>query len=149
MQNAERRKNANPRLAVPRRGTGTHIGCKSMKDPNSHSDFRWPVWWNRAIAAVAFLVGVSAFFFVWNFEGRDWLPHTFGVLYLEDDGIAFTVLVSSLGVGLLLYFGLRRELRWRREFAGRCTVCGYDLHATRERCPECGTSVTPDTRFKE
>jgi hypothetical protein len=59
----------------------------------------------------------------------------------------FTIPIWSL----TLIFGIlpavevvKRLRRSRRLSANRCASCGYDMRATPERCPECGTpSVSP------
>jgi hypothetical protein len=77
----------------------------------------------------------------------DWRFHQFMSLSGTTKGVPqrFSQLMAPHW-SLALLFGMLPAvwavvwLRRRRRFgAGRCSACGYDLRATPERCPECGT----------
>jgi hypothetical protein len=61
-------------------------------------------------------------------------------------GIPFWLPTLLFGIPpLLMLRGMRRSTH--RRALGLCPVCGYDLRATPNRCPECGTVPTPNTQI--
>lgn len=50
--------------------------------------------------------------------------------------------------GFAIYRERRKKLLAQRLFLGQCPDCGYDLRATRDRCPECGRVVTEAEQFQ-
>ena len=56
--------------------------------------------------------------------------------------VPYWMLLSPLAAPVVLGFlvlGLPVVKRWRRMRNGLCPACGYDLRASKDRCPECGT----------
>jgi hypothetical protein len=63
------------------------------------------------------------------------LPGTYGTKVEIQLGILWPTLLT---VGLAVLWR-RAVLKRRRTTVGVCRSCGYDLRATPDRCPECGT----------
>jgi hypothetical protein len=57
----------------------------------------------------------------------------------------FVVMLLSLPPTVWVVMRTRRQQRRRRR--GLCTVCGYDIRASFERCPECGTPAPGEFKW--
>ena len=54
--------------------------------------------------------------------------------------LALPAVATAILPGVWLALAARSYRRARLRAAGRCPACGYDLRASPERCPECGTA---------
>jgi hypothetical protein len=60
-------------------------------------------------------------------------------------GIPFW-LPLSFAMAAPIWWLIERSQTSRRGRGGLCRECGYDLRASRDRCPECGTPILEDRR---
>lgn len=95
-------------------------------------------------------------------ENFDCVNHSTGVRVRDDNdyapgsgfsigGMTYQILVPIWVLVLASgVFPFVRAVRWKRKrVAGRtghCVKCGYDLRASNDRCPECGTPIPAKSR---
>ena len=72
--------------------------------------------------------------------------HRSGVQHMLGVPCWFFVAVFAILTALARGIWLRSSVRRSRSL---CSVCGYDLRATPQRCPECGNVAVPSEQFDE
>jgi hypothetical protein len=103
--------------------TGPRVRASSNVAIDRFSSFRWEKWgfaWRNPTRPLG-----GGVFTTWYFQIPMWL-----------------VLAISL-VPMLLYLWKSRRVMRRAKARGRatCAFCGYDLRASKDRCPECGAAI--------
>jgi hypothetical protein len=119
----------------------THDGDTAIGFDRDLGDFRLPRWkvawddpdWVRPIGYPTGSVHFGCYY--WDIGDHD--GYSRGVLVPGwMPPIAFVVLPAAW-----VFLWRRRVARRNRN--GLCTRCGYDLRASNDRCPECGTPIAP------
>ena len=69
------------------------------------------------------------------------------VIYGRSWIIPYWAMVIPTGIAIAIQVrrAIIRHRERRRTKRGQCVTCGYDLRASKERCPECGTAIGADS----
>ena len=86
--------------------------------------------------------------------GTTWQAMGFEVIAYDMRSGYFVLVIPFWAICLpLAGLTLWACTRWRRQQAwqrpGRCHNCGYDVRASADRCPECGTAVPQNAGVRE
>jgi len=92
------------------------------------------IWWRRSLAGR----GVSALGLVYCWSHPHPAVTGFRLIAMPFWFICLTL--AALAAWAIRSTWLQRRLQ-RRLRLGLCPTCGYDLRASKERCPECGQPV--------
>ena len=98
---------------------------------------RWPVGWSYGAAD---FVNSGPWF---SIETHDWASTPVSY-YPGRYSYTWVALPLWLFLSIFLVLPLRwaiRRIRHARDAENHCGECGYDLRASPERCPECGTEI--------
>ena len=103
---------------------GLRVASRSNPDYSSgfSNETKLGCWLHRSVAGVDLHFADTTEQRIWRIEFRMWL----------------------IAVATAALPGFRAFARSRRSNpAGICPACGYDLRATPDKCPECGTAAPP------
>jgi hypothetical protein len=101
---------------------------------HAFSNFDWDlgvIGWNDYRSGVATMSGSQS-------TRRSRKPTTIPVVGHQSVGIRWWFLMVMAGLPAAHHYVRVLRMRWRPA-PGVCRKCGYDLRATPDRCPECGT----------